>query len=233
MKKLITLVILLTTLSAEATIWITLSDPASQKIAVVGASSGYIGDYRTMVAVDNKGIAVVGSWYLGKKQKHLTRILSDESLSAKEMAAEFSQLINQDSKKRRVSLVNARFENASEPGRGCHSHNYFCGKFENPDFSITGGGLVSENVIKTAAAILQKPEIRRLPIECQLLHGIDAIFHTGGEYKTIQRLAYQVDDVRVDGDNKRFLFFRKGHENSLLTQFESKLRSQGLDCRNM
>lgn len=230
MKILIPLFLFLITQSAQATIWITLSDPNGNKIGVVGASSGHIGDYRTMVPVDNTGIAVVGSWYLGKKQDHLVRLMQNEALTATETAREFSRLINLDSHKRRVSLVNARFENASEPGRGCHSNNSYCGKYEDPHFSITGGGLVSENVILSARDVLQDSATERLPFECRLYHGIRAIFLSGGEYKKINRLAFIVDDLRLKGDNSITLYFRKGHENNLLDQFARTLKDKGFNC---
>ncbi len=181
-----------------------------------------------MVPVDNKGIAVVGSWYLGKKQKHLVELIQNEALTASELVKEFSRLINQDSRKRRVSFVNSRFENASEPGRGCYSHNQYCGKYEDPMFSITGGGLISENVILAGKDAIQGNE--SMPIECRMYHGIKAIFLSGGEYKTIQRLSFIVDDLRKNGDNKITLFYRKGHENSLLNQFAGKLKSMGFNC---
>ncbi len=228
MKSFLLLSSLLFSATSFATIWITISDPASHKIGVVGASSGYIGDYRTMVPVDNTGIAVVGSWYLGRKQKHLVELMKNEAMTASEVVKEFSRLINQDSHKRRVSFVNARYENASEPGRGCHSHNYYCGKYEDPHFSITGGGLVSENVILAAKDVLQASE--HLPFECRMYLGIKAIFHSGGEFKKINRLAFIVDDLRVKGDNKIHLYHRKGHEDSLLQKFHQKLTSRGFNC---
>lgn len=213
-----------------ATIWITLSDPASGKIGVIGASSGYIGDYRTMVPVDNHGIAVVGSWYLGKKQKHLVSVITNPALTAAEATAEMSRMINQDSHKRRISFVNARFENASVPGRGCHANNRYCGKYEDPHFSITGGGLVSENVILAARDVLSDSRTEKLPFECRLYLGMKAIFQAGGEYKKIERLAIAVDDVRVNGDNRISLWFRKGAEDSLLKQLAEKLSTRGLNC---
>ncbi len=228
MKNFIICFTLLVSHSALATIWITIADPQGHKIGVVGASSGYVGDYRTMVPVDNKGIAVVGSWYLGKKQKHLVELMSNEALTASEVVREFSRLINLDSQKRRVSFVNARFENASEPGRGCHSHNFYCGKYEDPMFSITGGGLIGEHVILAGKDAIQHSE--NMPMECRMYHGIKAIFLSGGEFKTIQRLAFIVDDLNKNGDNKITLFFRKGHENSLLDQFAAKLRVMGFIC---
>lgn len=228
MKSFLFFILTLLTTPAFATIWITIGDPSSQKIGVVGASSGNIGDYRTMVPVDNTAIAVVGSWYLGKKQKHLTALLRNRAMTAHEVAKEFSRLINLDSHKRRVSLVNARFENASEPGRGCHRDNNYCGKYEDPHFTITGGGLVSENVINAGRDALLSAE--HLPFECRMYLGIKAIFHSGGEFKKINRLAYIVDDIRVNGDNRIHLFHRKGHENNLLDQFHRKLTASGIQC---
>lgn len=228
MKIIIICWTLLISHSALATIWITISDPQGHKIGVVGASSGYIGDYRTMVPVDNKGIAVVGSWYLGRNQRTLVELIRNEALTASEVVKEFSWLINQDSYKRRVSFVNARFENASKPGRGCHSHNYYCGKYEDPLFTITGGGLVSENVILAGKDAIQASE--SMPMECRMYHGIKAIFLSGGEFKTIERLSFIVDDLKLNGDNRITLFKRKGHENSLLTQFAGRLKSLGFNC---
>lgn len=216
--------------SALATIWITISDPKGHKIGVVGASSGYVGDYRTMVPVDNKGIAVVGSWYLGRKQKHLVDLIKNEALTASEVVKEFGRLINRDFHKRRVSFVNSRFENASEPGRGCHGQNQYCGKYEDPMFTITGGGLVSEDVIHSARIILQDKVLETGPIECRMYHAMKAIFHAGGELKTINRLAYIIDDLKRNGDTKISLFHRKGHEESLLEQFDRDLKAQGFNC---
>lgn len=228
MKSFLISFLCLLTFPSSATVWITLSDPSGHKIGVVGASSGYIGDYRTMVPVDNVGIAVVGSWYLGRKQKHLVELMKNESMTAAETAKEFSRLINLDSEKRRVSLVNARYENASEPGRGCHSHNYYCGKYEDPHFSITGGGLVSPEVIVAGKTALDTSE--HLPFECRLYLGIKAIFKSGGEFKKINRLAFIVDDLRQTGDNKIHLYHRKGSEDSLLQQFHKKLATRGISC---
>lgn len=216
--------------TTHATIWITVSDPQSNKIAVVGASSGHIGDKRTMVPVDNYGIAVVGSWYLGNNQDHLKKLIRNETLSASEVAKEFSRLINLDSHKRRVSFVNARFHNASVPGRGCHASNHYCGKYEDDRFTVTGGGLESENVILAAKDVLLDRNVQRMPIECQLYKSIEAVFAAGGEYKKIERLAFHVDDVGLDKDGKTHLYFRKGGEGSLLTQFKTKLSSMGLTC---
>lgn len=216
--------------SAFATIWITISDSHSQKIGVVGASSGYIGDYRTMVAVENEGIAVVGAWYIDRKQNHLKSVLKDHSLSAREKVSKFSSLINRDQHKRRVSLVTKNFENASEPGRGCHQNNDYCGKFEGGHFSITGGGLESENVILHTSRILLDSVTQSLPFECQMYKGIEAVFNSGGEIKTINRLAYMTDDVAVDNDLKHEVFYRKGSEKNLLQQFKESLRKQGILC---
>jgi hypothetical protein len=229
MKKIIFFLALVSQ-TASATIWITLADPRSNKIAIVGASSGYIGDYRTMVSVDNYGLAAVGSWYLGKKQGPLKELLKRDELSAREKVEEFSRLINMDSMKRRVSLVTSHFENASEPGRGCHEENHYCGKFESKLFTVTGGGLVGENVILAARDELLKPEVHALPIECQLYRGIKAIFESGGEKKTFNRLSYMVDDVTVVNDVKHELFFRMGKETDLLKKFEASLKNQGLNC---
>ncbi len=230
MKIALTLIAFLFSSHTFATIWITLSDPASGKIGVIGASSGYIGDYRTMVPVDNHGIAVVGSWYLGKKQDHLISVIRNPALTAHEATAEMSRLINLDSHKRRVSFVNARFENASVPGRGCHANNKYCGKYEDPHFTITGGGLVSENVILAARDVLADARTEKLPFECRLYLGMKAVFDAGGEYKTIERVALAVDDLSVNGDNKMLVWFRKGAEDSLLKQLSGRLSTRGLNC---
>jgi hypothetical protein len=224
--KTLALTLLFFSHSALATIWVTIADPETHKIAVVGASSGYIGDYRTMVPVDNFGIAVVGSWYLGRHQDELVALMKNEALTASEVAKEFSRLINQDSYKRRVSLVNARFENASEPGRGCHAENHYCGKYEDPLFTVTGGGLVGEQVILAAKDTLHDRNVERLPIECRLYSAISSIFSSGGEIKTFNRLAFVVDDINVNGDNKMNVFFRYGNESSLLKQFKKAIRSR-------
>lgn len=227
---LISLSLLLYSFQSYATIWITLSDPLSNKIGVIGASSGYIGDYRTMVSVDNKAIAVVGSWYLGRRQAHLFEVLSDPNLSATQMAQVFSDLINRDRHKRRVSLVTSKFQNASEPGRGCHTGNNYCGKYEEESFSITGGGLISEEVIMKAKMALQSERVKKLPFECQLYRGMKAIFEAGGEIKLFNRLALQVDDISLTNDSKRYLFFRKGDENSLLSLLHDHLSSKAISC---
>lgn len=215
---------------AIATVWITLADSKSHKIGVIGASSGYIGDYRTMVSADNQAIAVVGSWYLERRQSHLIETLSDPNLSAKQMALVFSDLINQDRHKRRVSLVTAKFENASEPGRGCHDRNYYCGKYESKNFSITGGGLVSEEVILKTKEVLEDERTRNLPFECQLQKGITSIFESGGEIKLFNRIAIQVDDTSLKNDSKGKVFYRRGPENSLLSQLQQHLVTLGINC---
>lgn len=225
------LTIILPCFSAYATIWITLADPESNKIAVVGASSGNIGNTRTMVAVDNYGIAVVGSWYLRRQNPHLRDLVKNEELSATELALEFSRLINRDRHKRRVSFVNARFQNASEPGRGCHVNNQYCGKYVEGRFSVTGGGLVAEEVILAAKDVLEDPTIQELPIECQMYKGIEAIFNAGGEYKLFNRLAYLVDDVTKKEELKIKVYYRgRGYEANLLKQFKRQIESLGIDC---
>lgn len=207
-----------------------MSDRQSKKIGVVGASSGYIGDYRTMVAVENHGMAVVGSWYLGRRQENLISLLMNQHLTAREKVQEFSRLINQDRHKRRVSLVTADFENASEPGRGCHQNNPYCGKFEDQDFTITGGGLESEDVILKTADVLKDPDVRELPFECRMYKGIEAIFSAGGEIKNFNRLSYMVDDVTEENDLHKELFIRRGHENNLLIKFKKSLKKSGFNC---
>lgn len=226
MKKLILLFVLFSQ-AASATIWITLADPRTNKIAIVGASSGDIGDYRTMVSVDNYGLAAIGSWYLGRNQTNLKALMKDERLTAREVAVEFNRLINLDSKKRRVSFVNARFETASVPGRGCHSHNHFCGKIEADQFTVTGGGLVGENVLIAAKDALENSST--LPIECQLYRGIKAIFESGGEIKRIKRLSFMIDDVTKDGDVQHKLF-KRGNEAALISDFRAHLLSMGFSC---
>lgn len=229
MKFILSLSLFLLSISAHATLWITLSHPQSDKIAVIGASSGHIGDYRTMVSVDNAGIAVIGSWYLNRKQDNLKSLIRNETLTAREMVTEFSRRINLDSRKRRVSFVNARYENASEPGRGCHRNNNYCGKYEAEHFSITGGGLVSPNVINAGRIALEDPRIQSLPIECQLYVGMKAMFDAGIEFKTVKRLAFLIDDLRIEGDNRIHLY-RKGNEQSLLKQFLKEIRARGILC---
>ncbi len=110
----------------------------------------------------------------------------------------------------------------------CHSQNHYCGKYEDPEFTITGGGLVSENVILAGKDALQETE--SLPMECRMYYGIRAIFLSGGEFKKINRLAFIVDDLRHRDDNRITLFYRNGHENSLLKQFAEKLKGRGLNC---
>ncbi len=230
MKYFFSLSLVLFALSAHATLWITLSHPRSDKIAVVGASSGNIGDYKTMVSVDNHGIAVVGSWYLDRRQDHLKYLMRNETLTAREVAKEFSRLINLDSHKRRVSFVNDRFENASEPGRGCHSDNYYCGKYEAEHFTITGGGLVSPEVINAGRVALENPRIQTLPVECQLYLAMKAMFDAGIEFKTVNRLTFLIDDLRRERDNRIHLYFRKESEQSLLDQFMAEVKSRGISC---
>lgn len=182
--------------------------------------------------VENEGIAVVGSWYLNRKNKHLKKLISNRDLSARDVVEQFSKLINQDSHKRRVSFVNSRFENASQPGRGCHNENHWCGKYEDPKFTITGGGLVSENVILAAKDVLLDRSIEDLPIECQLYKGMEAIFKAGGEWKLINRLSIMVDDVTKKKDLYTKLFFRKNaHENILLDQLKTYLKQKNINCQ--
>lgn len=183
-----------------------------------------------MVSVDNKALAVVGSWYLGRRQGSLIEVLSDPNLSAAQKAQVLSDLINRDRHKRRISLVTADFENASEPGRGCHDRNIFCGKYESKYFSITGGGLESEEVILKTKEVLEDGITRKLPLECQLQKGIKAIFESGGEIKFFNRVAIQVDDINLKDDSKRYVFFRRGHENSLLEQLQEHIVSLGINC---
>lgn len=230
MRRIISILLFNFPHTAFATLWITVSDPQTNKIGVVGVSSGYIGDYRTMVPVDNHGVAVVGSWYLGKDQQALVDLLKNSSLTARETAEKFSYMINRDSYKRRVSLVNARFENASVPGRGCHEHNYYCGKFEDQDFTITGGGLESENVILSAARTLQASSTKYLPIECQLYAGINAVIQSGAEIKRLERLSFYVDDLHKLNDGEIRLIKRKGAEEGLLRQFRNEIEARGINC---
>lgn len=231
MKKLIILICLFFSQSIFATIWITYADPQSNKIGVVGASSGNIGDKGTMVLVDNHGIATIGSWYLTNKQhKTLKKRIAQNNLSATAAVEEFSEIINRDSYKRRVSLVNAHFENASRPGRGCHQDNHYCGFIEQPQFTVTGGGLVSENVLLAAKEALLDPAIQHLPIECKLYKGIEAIIKSGGELKIIKRLAFAVDDLAKNKDLKSHLYHNKGLESSLLKQFENHLKANSIKC---
>lgn len=183
-----------------------------------------------MVSIDNKAMAVVGSWYLGRRQDSLMEVLSDSNLSAAQKAQVLSDLINRDRHKRRVSLVTSDFENASEPGRGCHDRNIFCGKYESKYFSITGGGLESEEVILVTKKALEDERTRKLPFECQLEKGMRAIFESGGEIKLFNRIAVQVDNIHLKDDSKRNVFFRRGHENSLLDQLRKHHASLGINC---
>lgn len=231
MNKTILLLLVFFTHSAFATIWITLADPESKKIAAVGASSGPIGDYRTMIYSDNSGIAVVGSYVLGRRNSYLYQLVGNQALSASELVREFSETINRGPYKRRVSVVNSRFETAAEAGRGCHSDNYYCGAAEEKFFTVMGGGLVSENVVLEARDVLNDPAVKRLPIECQMYKGIEAVFKAGGEKLLFNRLSFVVDDLKLINDIQTDLYFRNGHENSLLEAFAKKIKASGIDCR--
>lgn len=217
-------------LTASATIWITLSDPKENKIGVVGASSGLIGNKRTILSVDNHGIAVVGSWYVEKDHRKLKRFIKSSSQDAPSTASELSQFLNLDQHKRRVSFVNSQFQNAARPGRGCHEYNAYCGSVEEEHFTIVGGGLASSEVITKTQELLKSQAFERLPFECKLYRSIEAIFLAGGEIKTMNRLAFVVDDLSKKRDAKIVLFHRKKEEKDLLIQFEERLRQKRIVC---
>lgn len=236
MKKL-TVSILLTsfiTLSAQATVWISIGDSSQNKIGTIGMSSGNIGD-KTLAFSDNAGIISIGAWYVSKAQKRLSPLLY-RPVSTQTMIQEISREANRKVYRngeytRRVTLIRSNFETASLAGKGCHSDNYYCSEIVGKNYAITGGGLTSPEVISETARLIEYNLTTNMPFECQLEAAMQKLANVGGEWKLFERLVYVVDDLGKRGDAKMKMFKRKGRwEGELNRDMRKYLARKNINC---
>ena len=216
--RLITLVLILFTSIANATVWIMIADPSQKKIGAVGMSSGLIGK-NTFALVDNVGMTASGSWYVYGAQRRLSPILS-QNLSTSEMMYALSREANRKKGEypRRMTLIRSNFEAASLAGKGCHSENYFCGEVVGKHYAITGGGLTGPENLTETAKLIEYNLTTNMPLECQLEAAMQKLAMVGGEWKLFERLLFAVDDLtrRRDADYK--VFHRKDRWEGELNQ---------------
>ena len=236
MKKLISTALLFgfMSLSANATVWIMIGDPAENKIGAIGMSSGNIGD-KTFAMADNAGIISIGAWYVSKAQKRLSPLLY-RSISTQNMIEEISREANRKVYRngkytRRVTLIRSNFETASLAGKGCHNANYYCGEVVGQNYVITGGGLTSPEVISETVKVIEANAKMNMPLECQLAKAMRKLADMGGEWKLFERIMIGVDDLSLRRDAYSKYFKRKGrHENDLHADLNSYLKKKHIYC---
>ncbi len=180
MKFALLLLILATTFSAHATIYIVAYDKATGAMGVAVSSSGpaFFDKSRMNNSIHGVGIAVAGGMGFCKKATPLDFL--EEGLTAKEVALRVAEQCDPVQPYYRLAVVTNNGDVYVHSGAdGCNPDNIVCANLQGEGFGVTGGGL-EEGVAEVAFESFKK-QPTTIPLECRLFNTLDALYEAGGE----------------------------------------------------
>jgi len=208
----------------HATIYVAAYDANTKSIGLAYSSSG-----ANFWQTYKKGLGLIGEQASGLCDEATPAKFLDAKLSAadivKKLAAQCDAV---DYYRYRLLAITTDGKIAPYiAAEGCHSGNVHCGKVEDKDFTVLGGGLVA-NVLEAArtAYFATDPNV---PLACRLYRTLEAIYGAGGEIKDFRGASVTVDDPAIETLQH---FEARGAEDSLLPDLRENLKLGGLVCNS-
>lgn len=226
MKNICCSLLLMVSLSAQATIFVVAYDPLTGAMGQAITSSGpaYVSSSR--IQIREHGVGIVGGGGLGLCSNANAHSWLSAQLTADEIVSRISQRCDRKRPYYRLAVVTANGDIGLHLGPdGCNSHNANCGKLQGEHVGVIGGGLKS-GVLQGSFDHFNSLD-QAIPLECRLMSTLRRIYALGGEFKNFKVANIVVSYPARAREN---VWQAKGRESSLLRDLSRDLERSGVRC---